>query len=64
MPNSKSPPLSTDSECASQAASPGGRSAPASTKVPTRSEVVAPAASASAGSGESNCMPSGIIRVA
>ena len=60
MPNSNRPPVSSDSVWASQAASRAGRSGLASTHVPTRSVVVAPAASASAGSGDGSCIPSGM----
>lgn len=63
IPNSNRPPDRTDTVCASQAASCGGRSGLAATNVPTCSVVVAPAAIASAGSDDSNCMPSGISSV-
>lgn len=63
MPNSNRPPDSTDSVCASHAASRGGRSGLASTNAPTCSAVVAPAAIASAGSEDSNWVPSGISSV-
>ena len=64
MPSSKRPPVSADSVCASQAASLGARSVLASTNVPTRSDEVAPAASASAGSGDhGRCRPSAVSSV-
>ena len=55
---------SRDSVCASAAASRGVRGGLASTYVPTCSDVVAPAAIASAGIGDGNCGPSGISKVA